>query len=290
MKGKQQNERDKQRSALYRPAALYGVCYRRGFVHPFAFLVPNPSLSPRPAHGRCPSVRLSYCYPPGPSLPPAPCPALTPQPYFNLTWRNPEHVAKWANGTWVYTRRFDPLDPCLKLNNADAAAASTSGSGIGSGSGTGSSTGSSNGSGSGSGSGSSSRPSCDVFLVFDGVKMGARIALNGHVLGEITDQFLRYRYSVGHLLHFNTNGNNNNNHVKTNTLTVTFDRTIDTGGRFMACTGGYDWGPWSTTWKTSESVDAVNNSYDARFTAKGYVRWGGRGGGYTVLQVLPSNY
>ena len=204
-----------------------------------------------------------------PSFPPFPRPALNPQPYFNLTWRNPEHVAKWANGTWVYTRRFDPLEPCLKLDNANDTAAGTSGSG------------SSNGSSSGSGSGSSSRPSCDVFLVFDGVKMGARIALNGHVLGEITDQFLRYRYSVGHLLHFNPNGNNNNNgntdHAKTNTLTVTFDRTIDTGGRFMACTGGYDWGPWSTTWKTSKSVDAVNNSYDARYTAKGYVRGGGRG-------------
>ena len=28
-------------------------------------------------------------------------------------------------------------------------------------------------------------------LVLDGVKMGARVSLNGHVLGTVTDQFLR---------------------------------------------------------------------------------------------------
>ena len=31
-----------------------------------------------------------------------------------------------------------------------------------------------------------------VLLVLDGVKMGAMIALNGHFLGNATDQFIRY--------------------------------------------------------------------------------------------------
>eukprot|EP00931_Biecheleriopsis_adriatica_P063878 TRINITY_DN38765_c0_g1_i1.p1 TRINITY_DN38765_c0_g1~~TRINITY_DN38765_c0_g1_i1.p1 ORF type:complete len:936 (-),score=124.19 TRINITY_DN38765_c0_g1_i1:136-2943(-) len=74
----------------------------------------------------------------------------------------------------------------------------------------------------------------DHLLVFDGVKMGASIALNGEPLGIVTDQFLRYNFTVQP-----TQGKN--------VLTVTFDDT-STGGRFMACSGGWDWGPYSTTY------------------------------------------
>jgi hypothetical protein len=36
----------------------------------------------------------------------------------------------------------------------------------------------------------------DVLLVFDGVKMGALVSLNGVSLGTLADQFLRYSFSV----------------------------------------------------------------------------------------------
>lgn len=36
----------------------------------------------------------------------------------------------------------------------------------------------------------------EMLLVFDGIKMGAAIFLNGQWLGNATDQFLRYNYSV----------------------------------------------------------------------------------------------
>ena len=48
-------------------------------------------------------------------------------------------------------------------------------------------------------------PPANVFadaalLVFDGIRMGAMIALNGHQLGNASDQFLRYTFPVGPLL------------------------------------------------------------------------------------------
>ena len=122
-------------------------------------------------------------------------------PYFNVSWRDPANVFRWANGTWTFSKSFDY---------------------------------------SGGTAGHSAR------LVFDGIKMGAQITLNGVVLGVATDQFLRYTYDVGHLMK-NT----------ANILSLRFEPNIDTGGRFMTCTGGYDWAPWSTTWKVSPSVQAA---------------------------------
>jgi beta-galactosidase/beta-glucuronidase len=74
-------------------------------------------------------------------------------------------------------------------------------------------------------------------LVFDGVKMGAHVTLNGKPVGTTTDQFLRYQFplAAGAL----QAGNNK--------LTVTFDGSIDCDGRWMACTGGWDWAPYTTT-------------------------------------------
>jgi hypothetical protein len=42
--------------------------------------------------------------------------------------------------------------------------------------------------------------SAQTLLVFDGIRMGAMIALNGHVLGNATNQFVRYVFPVGPLL------------------------------------------------------------------------------------------
>jgi hypothetical protein len=61
----------------------------------------------------------------------------------------------------------------------------------------------------------------EVLLVLEGVKMGAAISLNGELLGNITDQFLRTSYPVAALL------------KPTNTLEVVFDQSIYTHGRFM---------------------------------------------------------
>eukprot|EP01052_Picozoa_sp_SAG31_P023631 SAG31_NODE_1960_length_6804_cov_3.421626_4_plen_366_part_00 len=67
-------------------------------------------------------------------------------------------------------------------------------------------------------------------LVFDGIKLGASISLNGHLLGNTTNQHRRYIFDVSNAL---KDGGNNK-------LTVRFDRAIPNGGRFMACSGGWD--------------------------------------------------
>ena len=78
------------------------------------------------------------------------------------------------------------------------------------------------------------RAAASVRLVLDSVKMGATISVNGHALGNATNQFLRYTFEVAPLL---VSGQN--------TASVRFDRFIDTGGRFMGCSGGWDWAPYS---------------------------------------------
>ena len=74
-----------------------------------------------------------------------------------------------------------------------------------------------------------------VLLVF-GVKMGARVRLNHVTLGTVRDQFLRYAFDVRNasidLLR------------ETNKLELIFDPSIDVGGRFAACSGGWDWAPY----------------------------------------------
>ena len=87
----------------------------------------------------------------------------------------------------------------------------------------------------------------ETLLVFDGVRMGASVALNGHPLGNITDQFLRYEYQVSAQLL---------PPGKENTLTVTFDKSIPTGGRFTY-SSQIDWAPvFATTDPTASGVDA----------------------------------
>ena len=71
-------------------------------------------------------------------------------PYYNTTWRQPDFIAAWNNGTWTYKKTF---------STPTSAAAS-------------------------------------YLLVFDGIRMGATIALNGVQLGNATNQFLRYMFSA----------------------------------------------------------------------------------------------
>ena len=81
----------------------------------------------------------------------------------------------------------------------------------------------------------------EMLLVFDGIKMGANIYVNGVQLGTATDQFLRYSFPLvasGALL------DNGAGASTKHTLTVSFDPAINTDGRFMACSGGWDWAPF----------------------------------------------
>ena len=78
-------------------------------------------------------------------------------------------------------------------------------------------------------------------LVFDGVKMGARISVDGVALGVATDQFLRYAFDLRNASHDLLAGR------ETARVDVAFapDHAVD--GRFMACSGGWDWAPYSHT-------------------------------------------
>lgn len=73
-------------------------------------------------------------------------------------------------------------------------------------------------------------------LVFDGVKMGSQVLLDGKPVGKTTDQFLRYVFPVTHAV-----APPGSRH----TLEVVLDPAIDCNGRWMACTGGWDWAPVS---------------------------------------------
>ena len=73
-------------------------------------------------------------------------------------------------------------------------------------------------------------------LVFDGVKMGASVYVNDVLLGNVTDQFLRYVFPLDSSILDDLNR-----------LVVTFDSSIVCDGRWMACTGGWDWAPYTQT-------------------------------------------
>ena len=71
---------------------------------------------------------------------------------------------------------------------------------------------------------------------FSSIKGGANIALNAHPLGTATDQFLPSNFSAPLL------------RSESNTLSVTFPSSssgVETSGRFAACTGGWDWAPYT---------------------------------------------
>jgi hypothetical protein len=84
----------------------------------------------------------------------------------------------------------------------------------------------------------------ELLLVFDGIKMGANISLNGKKLGQAEDQFLRYSFP---LVASNLLRTGNGVEEAANTLEISFDSSACVDGRFMACTGGWDWAPYTTT-------------------------------------------
>ena len=79
-------------------------------------------------------------------------------------------------------------------------------------------------------------PGVSVLLVFDGIKMGATVMVNGHMLGNTTNQHRRWVYPLGSAVL---------GEAASHTVTVVFDHAITTEGRYMDCSGGWDWAPYS---------------------------------------------
>ena len=77
-------------------------------------------------------------------------------PLYELNWKDPKNVRLW-NQTWTYTRTLPPATSSLVKHAAGAG---------------------------------------EVLLVFDGIKMGATIKLNGKTLGMATDQFVKYQLRI----------------------------------------------------------------------------------------------
>ena len=76
--------------------------------------------------------------------------------------------------------------------------------------------------------------SSGAFLVFDSIKMGATVAVNGRVVGTAKSQFMRYVFPV-------------DLKAGANTVSVHFNDTDNHSGRYMACTGGWDWAFYTNT-------------------------------------------
>ena len=102
----------------------------------------------------------------------------------------------------------------------------------------------------------------EFILVVEGIKMGASLMLNGVHLGNVTNQFLRYEFPLQNALTASAMTEQGSNaafqqekrtlYQQSHTwfsakLTITFDPTIDTYGRFQACSGGWDWAPYTRT-------------------------------------------
>ncbi len=92
-------------------------------------------------------------------------------------------------------------------------------------------------------------------LIIEGVKMGASIEINHEFIGNVTNQFRRYIFPIPSKLVLSQNNyissqngyklNSNSAKTKNNTIRILFHPDIDTNGRFMACSGGWDWAPYT---------------------------------------------
>jgi hypothetical protein len=122
---------------------------------------------------------------------------LVDDPYFEMNWLN---SSLWANNLWTYSTSFSAV--------ATSTVESTT-----------------------------ATPSTATWLVFDGIKMGATVYIDGVLVGTATDQFRRYAVPVP----------NPSTASATHHLRVVFDPRIPVGGRFMGCSGGWDWAPYTNT-------------------------------------------
>ena len=125
-------------------------------------------------------------------------------------------------------------------------------------------------------------------LVLEGVKMAASVALDGVPLGETTDQFVCYRFPLdGAALADGT----------VHELTVTFAPPVGpdaqpTGGRFSAQSGGWDWGPYSSSFEGPDHTFSKGLWYCSRSRCAQHTRmytrmWRTPRGGTAPAPPLP---
>ena len=108
--------------------------------------------------------------------------------------------------------------------------------------------------------------SSSLLLVFEGVKMGATVRVNGQSIGVVRDQFLRYTFPLNVSAVTLMPGKNANRvDVTFGDLETDGPEDIPEDGRFMACTGGRDWAPYTNTVTQSSR----NTSGPARTLSKG---------------------
>jgi hypothetical protein len=104
-----------------------------------------------------------------------------------------------------------------------------------------------------------------LLLVFEGVKMGATVRVNDAVVGVFTDQFLRYTFDLSAAEGLTLLAGEG-----ANVIDVTFGvDDIAEDGRFMACTGGWDWAPYSYTLTKSSATAKHNTTGPAHSFTKG---------------------
>lgn len=109
----------------------------------------------------------------------------------------------------------------------------------------------------------------EVLVVLDGVKMGAHVSIDDHLLGDVNDQFLRYTFSLSQLLHNLSFTSSSPTRDKSeflspstiHTLKLHFDQNINVSGRFMAATGGWDWAPYSLPKRITSDTGARTFSF-----------------------------
>ena len=82
-------------------------------------------------------------------------------------------------------------------------------------------------------------PTNALLIVFEGIKMGATVSFNQHILGNATNQHRRWVWPVDPALL--STASPDGSHV----VEVAFDSSIATEGRYMDCSGGWDWSPYS---------------------------------------------
>lgn len=96
-----------------------------------------------------------------------------------------------------------------------------------------------------------SPPGSTLLLVFEGIKMGARVSFNGIALGNVTNQFVRYTFPLPPAAVVQGGGN---------LVEVTFDPSLSLYGRYCAASGGWDWEAISQLY-INDTVFGVSSFY-----------------------------